>query len=595
MKAGGVAESYLDPLAVVLQSIRPGKDGRGWRRFLVFAELTKSKKGVDYVALFVYFQFKGAIRIILAEGPRIVINGITLWAAFKSNLAPEGVHAGDGHTSPFEQFFINVKVLYELEKEHALVLFTMMFTLVIWVFSAISLIIALILYLVFLWHYIPSSDGRLRNYCRRKIDSRLDRIIGKKTRKALEKQEAKAQKATRTGQHSAGMPPKRQPTLPVLADNSSDSDNTSQFTFSTTDTRPTLLPFGIQPPSRTNTPGSVSSETGLLQEHPTLPNIDPRPGPPTRTNTQLTAASDMSYTSTISNAPLLRTAGDMGRSDSPTMPLQPRNNQPGPRQPPIDRSFSSSTAGPQHYMPPRASPVRLNSPFGPPGRASPAPTAMSAPPMRQDTNPYNPPRDPLPTRSNTAVSAMSRAWTPGPNGHSHSRAVSPVSPLEDEPPLPGQSCGIGMAYQPQPDFPLAARRPSPPHFRRQHQQHQQHQHQQHQQHQHQQGPGDWEGEFDRLRATTPLQQLPYPPPGFAAAAAAAGGAGRDPSRGSYVAFRPGGPVAGRAMMPGPQMQMRSVTAPVPGPGGRGTPNRAMPPQRSATGGGVRGEGYWRDV
>lgn len=60
MRAGGVAESYLDPLAVVLQSIRPGKNGRGWRRFLVFAELTKSKKGVDYVALFVYFQFKGA-------------------------------------------------------------------------------------------------------------------------------------------------------------------------------------------------------------------------------------------------------------------------------------------------------------------------------------------------------------------------------------------------------------------------------------------------------------------------------------------------------------------------------------------------------
>ncbi|KAJ9640400.1 Potassium transporter [Coniosporium tulheliwenetii] len=307
MRAGGVAESYLDPLAVVLH-----------------------KKGVDYVALFVYFQFKGAIRIILAEGPRIVINGITLWAAFKSNLAPEGAHAGDGDTSPFEQFFINIEVLYKDDKKHAFVLFTMMFTLVIWVFSAICLIIALILYLLFLWHYIPSSDGRLRNYCRRKIDSRLDRIIGKKTRKALEKQEAKAQKAMRTGQHSADMPPKRQPTLPVLADSSSDSDNASQFTFSTTDTRPTLLPFGTQPPSRTNTPGSVSSETGLLQEHPTLPSIDPRPGAPTRTNTQLTAASEASYTSTISNAPLLRAAGDMGRSDSPTMPLQPRNNQPGP-------------------------------------------------------------------------------------------------------------------------------------------------------------------------------------------------------------------------------------------------------------------------
>jgi hypothetical protein len=59
MRAAGVAQSYLDPLAVRIQSIRMGKEGRGWKRFLVFAELTKSKKGADYVALFAYFSFEG--------------------------------------------------------------------------------------------------------------------------------------------------------------------------------------------------------------------------------------------------------------------------------------------------------------------------------------------------------------------------------------------------------------------------------------------------------------------------------------------------------------------------------------------------------
>ena len=59
IKASGVAQSYLDPLAVRIQSIRTGKEGRGWKRFLVFAELTKSKKGADYVALFSYFSFEG--------------------------------------------------------------------------------------------------------------------------------------------------------------------------------------------------------------------------------------------------------------------------------------------------------------------------------------------------------------------------------------------------------------------------------------------------------------------------------------------------------------------------------------------------------
>ena len=59
MRSGGVAASYLDPLAVRIQSVRMGARGRGWGRFLVFAELTKSKKGTDYVALFTYFSFEG--------------------------------------------------------------------------------------------------------------------------------------------------------------------------------------------------------------------------------------------------------------------------------------------------------------------------------------------------------------------------------------------------------------------------------------------------------------------------------------------------------------------------------------------------------
>lgn len=59
MRTGIVAASYLDPLAVMIQSIRVGDNGRGWKRFLVFAELTKGRKGAEYVALFTYFSFEG--------------------------------------------------------------------------------------------------------------------------------------------------------------------------------------------------------------------------------------------------------------------------------------------------------------------------------------------------------------------------------------------------------------------------------------------------------------------------------------------------------------------------------------------------------
>lgn len=64
MKGGGVAESYLDPLAVCIQSVRVGKEGRGWKRFLVFAELSKGKRGADYVALFTHYSFEGISPVI---------------------------------------------------------------------------------------------------------------------------------------------------------------------------------------------------------------------------------------------------------------------------------------------------------------------------------------------------------------------------------------------------------------------------------------------------------------------------------------------------------------------------------------------------
>ncbi len=59
MKTGVITASYLDPLAVRIESVRVTKKGQGFRRFVVFAALTKGRKGSEYVALFTYFSFEG--------------------------------------------------------------------------------------------------------------------------------------------------------------------------------------------------------------------------------------------------------------------------------------------------------------------------------------------------------------------------------------------------------------------------------------------------------------------------------------------------------------------------------------------------------
>lgn len=305
MRQSGVANSYLDPLAIRIQSTRMGKEGRGWKRFLVFAELTKSRKGADYVALFAHYSFEAWLRVILAEGPRQVVNAVTLYSVLQLNLIPKGDHGvSEGHT-PIIQFFVNVGVLADSNKEQAVILFGMLWTLLIWVISMLQLITAAILYLVFLWHHIPTADGSLTKYCRRKINGRLERIVKVKVDKAIAKETAiRVRQQAKEG----GSDFKRQPTIPDLG--SSGSDGMPALSRQTTMT--TLPEYSSRPQTGRN------SDESLPSREPMLPNMSSqRPGLPNRNPTNGSAASWQSYDS---NAPLMNDAGGMGYSDRPQSP-----------------------------------------------------------------------------------------------------------------------------------------------------------------------------------------------------------------------------------------------------------------------------------
>ena len=62
IKGDGVADAYMNAIALQYNCIRGGKGAgdTGWKRYLVFARLTKSRGLADYLALFTYFAFKGA-------------------------------------------------------------------------------------------------------------------------------------------------------------------------------------------------------------------------------------------------------------------------------------------------------------------------------------------------------------------------------------------------------------------------------------------------------------------------------------------------------------------------------------------------------
>ena len=437
IKSGVVTKCYLDPLAVRIQSIHVGQ-GRGWRRFLVFAALTKGRKGAEYVALFSYFTFEGIsilivpasaftdgsqawLRICFAEGPRQVINALTLYSVLKAQLIPVGAHKPDhGHT-PVVQFFVNIRILANENKEQAAILFGMLYTLIIWIFSALSLILAFLSYVLFLWHHIPSADGTLSRYCRRKIEKRLHKIVMEKVNKALAKEDKKRAQQDLAKPGIAGIATsdvKRQPTLPVLGD----EVGTESFRSSSQQSlHSSFAPFEPRPASRND---SVHSQA--FSREPTLPSLagPGRPGLPSRQTTQSSFRSEASYDS---DAPLMSQAAEMGYGG----PGGPRNQS---RNGPV-RMDSESTMRSQ-----RAPPLRAFSP------------------LSQDAPRSQSPRMGPPRRHNTDNSIMTSSTGHPPRSQSrtamsreHSYASTTRSPLG--PPPPGPFRRPTQEYEMQPPTP----------------------------------------------------------------------------------------------------------------------------------------------
>ncbi|KAM5348769.1 hypothetical protein ACJ41O_008592 [Fusarium nematophilum] len=221
MKRGNVAECYLDSLAVRWESVRLGSEG--WKRFLVFAELTKSKEGAQYIALFTYFSFQSWIRVIVCSGPRQVLNAFTLKSVYEAKLLTTSDNVGESITG----FFDKIKVLAEEDYQQALILSGMCFTVVIWVFSALFLLAAVLFWVFFLYHWIPRADGGLSGYCERKVTKALMKIVTKTVNKALAREEANRLRAeVKAAKKNGEKPPmERTATLPNIGPVSSKEAN----------------------------------------------------------------------------------------------------------------------------------------------------------------------------------------------------------------------------------------------------------------------------------------------------------------------------------------------------------------------------------
>ncbi len=255
-------------------------------------------------------------------------------------------------------FFKKIGILASQQHQQAVILSGMVFTLVIWIFGALSLLLALLFYLLFLWHAIPNADGGLSGYCERKVNRSLAKIVSEKVNKAIEDEERRRIKAdikaTKKGEKLQG----RQATLPTLFDPKTDDKLPQMPMLNRNDTMATL-------PAYSSRPGTPSGQ-------PTLPafeldSLDQKRPFASRT---VTGSSAMSTTSFGSNAPLVGNASDMGygRSGSPAPSLPPLDTNGYPL-PPQRSLTGNSNVGTSNRTPP-GGPPRMPSAMGDRGYTS---------------------------------------------------------------------------------------------------------------------------------------------------------------------------------------------------------------------------------
>ena len=345
----------------------------------------------------------------------------------------------------------------------------MLWTLVIWIISVLNLIIASILYLAFLWHWIPSSDGTLAKYCKRKVDSRVSMIVEKTVRKARERDETKRQladaKAIKNGQTLSQI--KREPTLPTveLVDGQKADDMSA---LSRQDTMSTLPAYASRPPT-----GDDEKQKGLTRQ-PTIPALD-SPSSLSRQDTHTTLASKGSFGS---NASLVNNAGPMGRV-TPARQPSPPSKYPGSGNPPQDGYGSSGqnmTGGPNGYAqmygpgprPPTSQGRRTPGPPGSEGRRTPGafPQSGRSTPYQQgngwnNQSPPPPPKGAYPPYQSQNQGPHYRG--PPVNNFSSQRPASPGSRPFHPPNQPYSNYNLQNGHsQPNTPFPRNGPLPRPP-------------------------------------------------------------------------------------------------------------------------------------
>lgn len=235
---------------------------RSYDHFCFFEHISDSTKLIDDFAFFVFFTFKSWSRLLLADGPRQTINGLTLYAVWliRKDLK------GPWYTKYFTGNSLSTTGLT----------LTALFTVLVFLGSLLLLVIAAICYIPLLCH----MRGNLKEYCCHKVDKRIDDIIKRKT-KERRVENARNAKKEAMGDYShlknkkgeLVAKPLPQPTLPTISLDDDDDTSTLATRKGAGDYKYAESVHDYAPPMPAYNPYSTQQPNGSYQFNQSSPSL----------------------------------------------------------------------------------------------------------------------------------------------------------------------------------------------------------------------------------------------------------------------------------------------------------------------------------
>ncbi len=162
INSGHIAKSFTSKLAMRYYSIK------GYDHYCFFKHIMKSRSFSDKIAFFVYNHFSNwkrsisySFRLLLADGPRRILNLIALYVLYKQNTL----------------YYVFNNFSTEWSNTQNLAIFSMILVCLSWIVNLICLLISYILLLPLFFCVI---QGSVRKYVEVKIEKRLTNIISER-------------------------------------------------------------------------------------------------------------------------------------------------------------------------------------------------------------------------------------------------------------------------------------------------------------------------------------------------------------------------------------------------------------------------------